>query len=137
MSVLLNDNQILIEAVFKAIKEIEKDILLEDLKETTSIGLFFDAITKSKVDILGNYKVVGSFSIYYKVDGKDTNSRLKANKKLTELGQKLEQVNCEIDNQKVNIEAISLPTLEVREDNKAYIYKIILNAKYKKKGIVI
>ncbi|RRC92723.1 hypothetical protein EII25_03355 [Erysipelotrichaceae bacterium OH741_COT-311] len=128
------------EKVLDILRLKEKNILLEEIKENTSIGVFFDSSNVIKKDIIGNETVRMTFSIFYKVDAKDTMTRLSASRKLNDIGafiESLAKINKlpEIDEKRyfIKMEMISSAVLEGREDNGAYIYRAIYAADYRNK----
>lgn len=95
---------------------------------------------KSNFNVLGDYDGELLFSIYYKVDGKDTKTRLSATRLLTYIGAYCESAtaNKEIpimdeQNEVISITMLDTPTMIFREDNGQEMYMANFSFVYRHK----
>lgn len=114
------------------IPELPVKLLFEEIKDKVPCLSFVQEAGggKSNFNVIGGYDGELLFNIFFKIDGKDTKSRLGATKLLTYIGAYLEQKTLEKDLPKLpdktktlkSIRMIDNPVLIEREENGHHLY---------------
>lgn len=134
-TVTIQETLQIMEVVFKyvsSIPDLPTKILYEEISDKVPCLALIqeDGGGKTNMNVIGGYDAEIPFNIYYKIDGKDTQSRLDATKVLTYLGAYLEQKtkekqlpNLDDDKRKIKkIEMIAAPVLLERFTNGHHLY---------------
>lgn len=124
------------------IKDLPVKILLEEMKDEAPCLTFVQEKGggKSNYNVIGDYDGEYIFSIFYKINGKSTKSRLDATRVLLYIGAVCESATEAKNLPKINIkdESKSLtivdnPTLVVREENGHELYQATYSFVYRHK----